>query len=304
MHWESAVSQEYSGISARLANGQEDKLDRAVADDNSRKALGRGADTHRGKSVLLAASAVSPFTELEATISGILKEFKVASEEPIKGFEELKTNQLSFQEVLESSAELRPGRELTYWEEIKGSASRRLLGKRFLGRTWSFKPGGDEEEVGLFSEYQQRANQRFLPDLVRWENGSVSATGQHSKSKLIAIQFTRNAQAAQKRANKAECVGLRQASECDHGSHKSDEDEQEGNDTRIMITEAGRKNLEAARKPKPRKPEFGEAERWSEDQDGKVSQDEAEVTIVNKASSNIQNKPVSKPGVSPLLVSN
>ncbi|KAG0639642.1 hypothetical protein HOY80DRAFT_1072970 [Tuber brumale] len=296
MHWESAVSREYSGISARLANGQEDKLDRAVADDNSRKALGRGADTHRGKSVLLGASAVSPFTELEATISGILKEFKVASEESIKGFEELKTNQLSVQEVLESSADLRPGRELTYWEEIKGS--------RFLGRTRSFKPGGDEEEAGLFSEYQQRANQRFLPDLVRWENGSVSATGQHSKSKLIAIQFTRNAQAAQKRANKAECVGLRQASECDHGSHKSDEDEQGGNDTGIMMTEAGRKDLEAARKLMPRKPEFGEAKRWNEDQDGKGSQDEAEVTIVNKASSNIQNKPVSKPGVSPLLVSN
>ncbi|KAG0638113.1 hypothetical protein HOY80DRAFT_1080296 [Tuber brumale] len=181
----------------------------------------------------------------------------------------------------------------------------RIAGEAILGKDEEFQTrGGDEEAGGLFSEYQQRAKQRLLPDLVGWGGGGGSAGGRHGGCRLVAIQFMRNAEASQKRANKAEIVGLRQISECDHGSHKSDEDEHQGNDTGIMIYEAGRKNLEVARKPKPKKPEFGEAERWSEDQDGKVSPDEVEVTIVNKASYNIPKKPVSKPGVSRLLVSN
>ncbi|KAG0638159.1 small-subunit processome [Tuber brumale] len=405
-------------LSAPLAKRQQDKLDRAAAYEKSKEALGRWTDSVKHnrqvdhlhfpltnapnarlqaprKVTVLSASEPTPLTELEATISGILKESNMASEKSIKGFEELKTNKLSVEEVQKRTAELRLARELMYREEVKAKRIKkiksksyhrilkkergkqknaveealalerggapneedvmererkraeermtlrhkqskwskgikdsgrtmwdeeaqngavemakrseelrmRIAGKAVLGEDEEFESSGDDEEDDLFNEDQQQAKQRLLADLENLENGSDSAKGQHNKSKLMDLKFMRNAEAAQKRANKAEIEGLWQTLEGDR-SDKSDESEEEVNDTGRMIFRAGRKKKETAGKPKQNKSEFEEVARSSEDEDGKDSQDEAEVTIVNKASSNIPKNPFSQLAVSPLQFSN
>ncbi|CAZ85657.1 unnamed protein product [Tuber melanosporum] len=406
-------------LSAPLAKRQQDKLDRAAAYEKSKEALGRWTDTVKHsrqadylhfplanapnarlpaprKVAVLSASEPTPLTELEATISGILKESNMASEKSIKGFEELKTNKLSVEEVQKRTAELRLARELMYREEIKAKRIKRIksksyhrilkkergkqknaieealalerggapseedvmererkraeermtlrhkqskwskgikdsgrtmwdeeaqngavemakrseelrmriAGKEVLGEDEEFESSGDDEEDDLFNEDQQQAKQRLLADLEKLENGSDTAKGQRNKSKLMDLKFMRNAEAAQKRANKAEMEGLRQALEGDDKSDKSDGSEEEVNDTGRMVFTAGRKKKEIARKPKPNKSEFEEAEHSSEGEDGKDSPDEAEVTMVNKAASNILKNPFSQPGISPLQFSN
>ena len=53
------------------------------------------------KITVLSASEPTPLAELEATISGILKESNMASGKSIKEFEELKTNKLSVEEEVQ-----------------------------------------------------------------------------------------------------------------------------------------------------------------------------------------------------------
>ncbi|PWW72723.1 Utp14-domain-containing protein [Tuber magnatum] len=407
-------------LSAPLAKRQQDKLDRAAAYEKSKEALGRWTDTVKhsrqadhlyfplanapnaplpapGKITVLSASRSTPLTELEATISGILKESNLASEKSIKEFEELKTNKLSVEEVQKRTAELRLARELLYREEIKAKRIKKIKSKSYhrilkkergkqknaveealalerggapdegdimerereraeermtlrhkqskwskgmrdSGRTmWDeeaqngavemarrseelrmriagraileegeeFESSDDDEEDDLFNEDQQQAKQKLLAELEKLENGDDSAKDQHNKSKLMDLKFMQIAEAARRKANKAEMEGLRQALEDDGRSGKSDESEEEVNDTGRMIFRAGRKKKEeAVKKPKPNGSEFEEAEYLSEDESSSDSRDEAEVTIVNKASSNIPKNPFSQPVVSPLQFSN
>jgi len=407
-------------LSAPLAKRQQDKLDRAAAYEKSKEVLGRWTDTVKHsrqadhlhfplanapnarlpvpkKITALSASEPTLLTELEATISGILKESNMASEKSIKEFEELKTNKLSVEEVQKRTAELRLARELLYREEVKakrikkiksksyhrilkkerlkeqnasGAAETlalghggvpneedimererkraeermtlrhrqskwskgmkdsgrtmwdeeaqdgvvemakrseelrmRIAGKAILGEDEELESSGDEED--LFNEDQQQAKQRLLAELEKLENENGSAKDQHNKSKLMGLKFMQNAEAARKKANKAEVEGLRRALEDDDDrSDKTDEGEEEVNDSGRMIFRAGRKKEGVVKKPKPDKSEFEEAERSSEDGDGEDSLDEAEVTIVNKPSSNILKNPFSQPGVSSLQFPN
>ncbi|CUS13122.1 unnamed protein product [Tuber aestivum] len=406
-------------LSVPLAKRQQDRLDRAAAYERSKEALGRWTDTVKHsrqadhlhfplanapnarlpaprKIAVLSASQSTPLTELEATVSGILKESNLASEKSIKEFEELKTNKLSVEEVQKRTAALRLTRELLYREEIKAKRIKKIKSKSYhrilkkergkqqnaieealalerggvpneedimererkraeermtlrhkqskwskgmkdSGRTmWdeeaqngavemakrseelrmriSGRPilgedeeleGSDDEEDDLFDESQQQAKQRLLAELEKLENGDDSANSQHRKSKLMDLKFMQVAEAARRKANKAEIEDLRQALEDDGRSSKSDESEEEVNDTGRMTFRAGRKKKEErAKKPKPNGSEFEEAEHSSEDEDGADSPDETEVTIVNKASSNIPRNPFSQPGVSPLQFPN
>ncbi|KAG0136826.1 small-subunit processome [Tuber indicum] len=384
-------------LSAPLAKRQQDKLDRSVAYEKSKEALGRrtGAVKHNRqvghhlplanapnarlsalrKVTVLSASEPASFTELEATISGVLKDSNMASGKFIKGFEELKTNEPSVEErsgrnvssgssqypttesqrkmgkqknaieealafergsVLNGEGVMERERkrveeqmtlrykqnkwskgtkdsERTMWDEEAQNGAvetakrsegfrMRIAGKAVLVEGEEFGSSGDEEEDDLFNEDPQKASQRLLAGLGKLKNGSDSAKCQHNKSKLMDLKFMRNAEAAQKRANKAEIEGLWQALEGDDRADKSDEGEEEVNDTG-RIFRAGRKK-EAARKPKPNKSEFEESERQSDGEDGKDSPGEAELTIVNKASSNIPKNPFSQTGVSPLQFPN
>jgi len=401
-------------LSAPLAKRQQDKLDRAAAYEKSKETLSRWTETVKHsrqadhlhfplanapnarlpapkKITVLSASEPTPLTELEATISGILKESNMASEKSIKEFEELKTNKLSVEEVQKRTAELRLARELLYREEIKAKRIKKIKSKSYhrilkkerikqqnasggaealshghggvpneedimererkraeermtlrhkqskwskgmkdSGRTmWdeeaengviemakrseelrmriSGKAIGEDEELessgdggedDLFDEDQQQAKQRLLAELEKLENENDSAKGQHNKSKLMGLKFMQNAEAARKKANKAEVEGLRRALEDGDRSDKTDEDEEEeDNASGRMIFGAGRKNKEKVKNLGPGKSEFEEAERSSEDGDGEDSLDEAEVTIVNKPSSNTLKNPFSQPGV-------
>ena len=402
-------------LSAPLAKRQQDKLDRTAAYEKSKEALGRWTDTVKHsrqadhlhfplanapnarlpaprKITVLSASEPTLLTQLEATISGILKESNMASEKSIKEFEELKTNKLSVEEVQKRTAELRLARELLYREETKAKRIKkiksksyhrilkkervkhqnaaeealalenggapneedimererkraeermtlrhkqskwskgmkdsgrtiwdeeaqdgavemaklseelrmRIAGKAILGEDEELESSGDEEEDDLFNEDQQQAKQRLLADLERLENENDSAKSQHNKSKLMGLKFMQNAEAARKKANKIEVEGLRQALEDDDRSDRTDEDEEEVNDSGRMIFRAGKKKEAVVGKLGPDKSEFEEAERSSEDGDSEDSLDETEATIVNKPSSNILKNPFSQPGVSPL----
>jgi len=149
----------------------------------------------------------------------------------------------------------------------------------------------------LFNEDQQQAKQLLLAELEKLENKNGSTKGQHNKSKLMGLKFMQNAEATQKKANKAEVEGLWRALEGHDRSDKTDEGGEEINDSGGTIIRAGRKKEGVVGKPEPNKSEFEEAKHSSEDGGGG---DQAEVRIVNKPSSGVLKNPFAQPGVSSL----
>ena len=133
----------------------------------------------------------------------------------------------------------------------------------------------------MFNEDQQQAKQLLLAELEKLENKNGSTKGQHNKSKLMGLKFMQNAEATQKKANKAEVEGLWRALEGHDRSDKTDEGGEEINDSGGTIIRAGRKKEGVVGKPEPNKSEFEEAKHSSEDGGGG---DQAEVRIVNKPS--------------------
>ncbi|RPB01097.1 Utp14-domain-containing protein [Choiromyces venosus 120613-1] len=185
-------------LSVPLAKRQQDKLDRAAAYEKSKEALGRWTDTVKHsrqadhlhfplanapnarlpapkKITVLSASVPTPLTELEATISGILKESNMASEKSIKEFEELKTNKLSVEEVQKRTAELRLARELLYREEIKAKRIKKIKSKSYhrilkkertkqqnaIEEALALERGGVPDEEDIMERERKRAEERM-----------------------------------------------------------------------------------------------------------------------------------------------
>lgn len=141
-------------LSAPLAKRQQDKLDRAAAYVETNKTLDRWVDTVKqnreadhiyfplanalnapikapSRLPTITPSNSTPLTALESTISGILKESNMVSDQQIEEFEELKINHLSIREVQRRTAELRMARELLYREELKAKRIKKIKSKAY-----------------------------------------------------------------------------------------------------------------------------------------------------------------------------
>lgn len=184
-------------LSAPLAKRQQDRLDRAAAYEKSKETLDRWADTVKHgreadhlqfplpnapnapvpapKRLPAITPESAPLTDLEATISGILKESNMASEKAIKESEELETNKLSMEEVQRRTAELRLARELLYREEAKAKRIKKIKSKAYhriqkkerlkqqkaIEETLALERGGMEGEEELMERERKRAEERM-----------------------------------------------------------------------------------------------------------------------------------------------
>lgn len=141
-------------LSAPLAKRQQDRLDRTEAYKKTTETLGRWVDTVKANREAehlhfplanapnapikalarlpsISASNSTPLTELEATISGILKDSNMQDEKQLAEFESLKTNKLSVAEIQNRVAELRLTRELLYREELKAKRIKKIKSKAY-----------------------------------------------------------------------------------------------------------------------------------------------------------------------------
>ncbi|KAG0641903.1 hypothetical protein HOY80DRAFT_1134920 [Tuber brumale] len=307
---------EVGNLSARLAQMQKDKVDPAAVYVKSKGTSVCATDTVKQKRQVdqphSAFVDARDSYEIELPVSGIRKEFNIASEKPIKVLEELKMNDLSVVEVLKSMAALRRGLELMSRPEIKveriwkaipkppphnsdesaGEAKKVAFRRLRLWREAAcgmkkmldekFESRGAMEADDLLDEAERQAMKRLLPDSERERDRTDPAKDQYNQSRLIDLQIIGNAEAAPGRADRARVHCYRQALEADERSEEGDADEDEVNDTARV--KGGRE----------------EAEHRPEGKDGKVSPQEAQVTIVNNASSNIPIDPSSRPWLSPL----
>ncbi|KAI5850443.1 Utp14 protein-domain-containing protein [Morchella snyderi] len=146
-------------LAAPLPKRQQDRIDRAAAYVQTTTALGRWAATVKTQREaehlrfplpnapnapvaapqrLLTLSATEAGgargggqTELEATVSRILRESNMASERKLVEFEELQTNRMSVEEVQRRTAELRMARELLYREELRAKRVKKIKSKAY-----------------------------------------------------------------------------------------------------------------------------------------------------------------------------
>ena len=141
-----------------LPKRQQDRLDRAAAYEQSKETLKRWVDTVKhnrraehlsfplkdpnatsapGSQRLLPNIHSMPSTDLENTIQSILQDSGLAGtngkseEEQLQAFEELKANQMPFEEVRARRVELRRARELLFREEIRAKRIKKIKSKSY-----------------------------------------------------------------------------------------------------------------------------------------------------------------------------
>jgi U3 small nucleolar RNA-associated protein 14 len=143
-------------LDAPLPKRQQDKLDRAAANEQANETLGRWVDTVKqnrraehisfplqvpnageshGESRLQPTTAAAPANDLESTIQQILQQSGLSSgkddEEQIQKWETLQTNKLPLEEVAKRRAELRKERELLFREEIRAKRVKKIKSKAY-----------------------------------------------------------------------------------------------------------------------------------------------------------------------------
>ncbi|KAG0638405.1 hypothetical protein HOY80DRAFT_1047829 [Tuber brumale] len=306
-------------LSERLAKRQKDKLDRAAVNEKSKATRVSATDPLKEKRLvdrLHSALVNAPDSWLPAQrkVTGS----QLVSGEPIEGLDELKPSHLSVVEVLKCTAAFRLGLELMSPPEIRrerkekparkdsmlrhkerkrsvrkkapGRTMRdegahdgmvmmarcsdqlrnRIAGKPVLGEDKKVESQGDVEANDFFNEDQRQAMQCCSADPEQEPNGNDPAKGQYKKSTLVDHRFIRNAEAAPRRPDRTKLIDER------------------------------RKKVEA-RQPKPKRSGCRDAEYSRDDEVGKVSPEEDQVTIVNNASSNMPTNPFSQLRVSPRI---
>ncbi|KAL7275074.1 hypothetical protein RUND412_002009 [Rhizina undulata] len=165
-------------LAAPLAKRQQDRLDRAAAYEQSKETLNRWVDTVKhnreadhlhfplanapnapieppNRLSAITPNNSTPLTELEAKISGILKESDMVSEKQIQEFEELKSNKMSIEDVQRRTAELRLARELLYREELKAKRIKKIKSKTYR----------------RIHKKERMKEQQAIEDAIRLENG-------------------------------------------------------------------------------------------------------------------------------------
>jgi U3 small nucleolar RNA-associated protein 14 len=143
-------------LEAPLPKRQQDKLDRAVANEKANETLSRWVDTVKqnrraehisfplknpneseamGESRLMPTTAAAPANDLESTIQSILQQSGLSNgkddEERLAQWEELQTNKLPLEEVAKRRAQLRLERELLFREEIRAKRIKKIKSKAY-----------------------------------------------------------------------------------------------------------------------------------------------------------------------------
>ncbi|KAG0641885.1 hypothetical protein HOY80DRAFT_1134908 [Tuber brumale] len=174
------------------------------------------------KVTILSAALPTASTELEVTLCGILKAFDIASATPLTRLDELKTNHLSValtlprggmrnEDVGERKGKASEERLILKLKESKWSTRKNVAGKTMwdeepqnvLRDDEKFESRGDVEADDLLTEGQQQAMQCVLRDPEMEPNGNDPAKCQYNQSRLMDLQFNRNAEAAHRRADRA-----------------------------------------------------------------------------------------------------
>ncbi|KAF2651300.1 Utp14-domain-containing protein [Lophiostoma macrostomum CBS 122681] len=143
-------------LDAPLPKRQQDKLDRAAANEKAKETLLRWQDTVKhnrraehlsfplqnpsagesmGESRLLPTTASAPANDLESTIQSILQQSGLSNgnedEEKIQKWEELQTNKIPLAEVAKRRAQLRMERELLFREELRAKRINKIKSKAY-----------------------------------------------------------------------------------------------------------------------------------------------------------------------------
>jgi U3 small nucleolar RNA-associated protein 14 len=143
-------------LDAPLPKRQQDKLNRAAANEKTNEALGRWVDTVKqnrrsehisfplkhpnaglsmGESRLMPTTTVAPANDLESTIQSILQQSGLSNgkddEDQIQKWEELQTNKLPLEEVMKRRAQLRKERELMFREEVRAKRVKKIKSKAY-----------------------------------------------------------------------------------------------------------------------------------------------------------------------------
>jgi U3 small nucleolar RNA-associated protein 14 len=143
-------------LDAPLPKRQQDKLDRAAANEKAKETLLRWQDTVKqnrraehllfplqhpsagesmGESRLMPTTTSAPANDLESTIQSILQESGLSNgkedEDKIQKWEELQTNKLPLKEVAKRRAQLRMERELLFREEVRARRIKKIKSKAY-----------------------------------------------------------------------------------------------------------------------------------------------------------------------------
>ncbi|KAF2800176.1 Utp14-domain-containing protein [Melanomma pulvis-pyrius CBS 109.77] len=143
-------------LDAPLPKRQQDKLDRAVANEKANETLGRWTDTVKqnrraehlffplkhpsagesfGATSLVPTASSAPTNDLENTIQSILEQSGLSNgkndEDQIQKWEELQTNKLPLEEVTKRRAQLRKERELLFREEVRSRRIKKIKSKAY-----------------------------------------------------------------------------------------------------------------------------------------------------------------------------
>lgn len=144
-------------LDAPLPKRQQDKIDRAAANEKANETLERWTDTIKsnrraenlmfplqhqsaasnslGENRLQPTTTSAPANDLESTIQSILQQSGLSNgkddEEQFQKWEELQTNKLPIEEVMKRRAQLRMERELLFREEIRAKRIKKIKSKAY-----------------------------------------------------------------------------------------------------------------------------------------------------------------------------
>ena len=141
-------------LTAPLPKRQQDRIDRSIAYQKAKEELDKWKDTVKhnreaqhlhfplpdpnanaapgGADTRLPSTVTSaPLTELETTISGILKESHLTSEKELVEFESLKTKKLGVEEEVLRREQLLMARELLYRQEVRAKRIKKIKSKNY-----------------------------------------------------------------------------------------------------------------------------------------------------------------------------
>lgn len=203
-------------LEAPLPKRQQDKLDRAVANEKAKETLERWVDTVKqnrraehisfpirdpdaqeplGTKAFLPISASKPANDLESTIQSIMEESGLSvgkkSEEQIAEFEELQTNKMPIEEVMARRAELRKARDLLFREEVRAKRLKKIKSKSYRRVHRKERERLEEQErqalaeagVDISDEERERNDRRRAEERMgakhresKWAKG-IKATG-------------------------------------------------------------------------------------------------------------------------------
>jgi U3 small nucleolar RNA-associated protein 14 len=140
-------------LAPSLPKRQKEKLDRIAANEKAKETLDRWTDSVKqmrraehltfplqepgtkaahDTGYLLPSITTQPVTDLESTITNILRESGLAVDEPAEdAYDELPENKASLQEILAKRAELRKARDLIFREEQRSKRVKKIKSKSY-----------------------------------------------------------------------------------------------------------------------------------------------------------------------------